>query len=61
MTDQLWTLDVGFTVQRPIIVDQYVSRVSVFAPSWPQAMDVAVLMVGGRRCVEMVTSTEWCP
>jgi hypothetical protein len=61
MTEQIWEFDVGTTTERPVVPDQYVSRVTVLANSHVEGMEIAALMCGGRKGVEMVTSTEWCP
>ncbi len=52
-----WTFDVGFTTSRPIIPDEFVSRVTVLAEDYAEAMFLAAAMVM-RPGVEMPTSTE---
>jgi hypothetical protein len=54
-----WQFDVGSTSSRPIVVDEHISRVTVLADSYPDALMTAVLMVSGRRGVEMVTSATY--
>lgn len=58
MQQRLWDFDVGTTTERPIIVDQYISRVTVEAESYGEAMDTATLMAM-RPGVSMVTSTTY--
>lgn len=60
MTQKVWEFDVGTTDTRPVIPDQYISRVTVLASSHAKGMEVAASMCM-RPGVEMVTSTEWCP
>lgn len=42
---QVFTFDVGWTTARPIVVDQFVSRVTVAADSFADATILAALMV----------------
>ena len=52
----VWDVDVLFTNERPIIVDQYRSRVSVLAESANEASLLAAQIVACHA--EMVTRTE---
>ena len=51
-------MDIGFTTQRPVIPDQYVSRVHVLATNDSDAHLIALHMVGGRPGVVMTTSSR---
>ena len=42
--DLAWTFDVGTTDRRPIVPEQYRSRVTVLAPYLGEAMGLAALM-----------------
>jgi len=57
MTDAEWEFDVGYTTQYPVIPDQYISRVTVLADSYGEAMFLAAGMVM-RPGVVMPTSTR---
>jgi hypothetical protein len=53
-----WEFLVGTTTKRPIIVDQYISRVEVLAESYSEAIFLAA-GICDRPGVEMVTSTTY--
>lgn len=53
-----YTVDVGFTTRRPVVPDQFTSRVTVLAEDDRDAFDTAFSMIFGRRGVEMVTRVE---
>jgi hypothetical protein len=53
-----YTVDVGFTTQRPVVPDQHTSRVVLLAEDDQDALLTAFYMVDSRKCVEMVTRTE---
>ena len=53
----VWTVDVGSTDRRPVVPDQFVSRVQVAADDAPQAILAAVSMVM-RPGVVMATSAS---
>lgn len=56
------TVRVGYTTQRPIVVDQHFSYVTVGTNSFTEASLVAAQQVGARKGVVMVTSTDpWVP
>lgn len=50
-----FTVDVSFTTRRPVVPDQFTSRVTLLAESDTDAHLTACWMVGGRPGVEMVT------
>lgn len=52
----IFTIDVGFTTARPIIVDQHMSRVTVMAKDLNEATLIAAQMVATHS--EMPTSTK---
>ena len=52
-----FTVDVGFTTQRPVIPDQHTSRVVLVAYTEAEAHTTAALMVASRPCVVMPTRT----
>ena len=52
-----YVVDVSFTIQRPIIPDQYTSRVTLLADSDYDAHITSAHMVDGRPGVVMVTRT----
>lgn len=54
----LYVVDVSFTVQRPIIPDQYTSRVTLLAESDYDAHLTACYMVEGRPGVVMATRSR---
>jgi hypothetical protein len=58
LTDYEWEFDVGFTTSRPIIPDEHVSRVTVQATSYADAVSTAACMVM-RPGVEMTTSVRY--
>ena len=53
----VWTVDVGSTDRRPVVPDQFVSRVQVAADDASQAILAAVAMVM-RPGVVMATSAS---
>ena len=54
--DEIWQFNVGTTTKRPIVVDQYVSGVTVLAPLYSEAIILAAGMCD-RPGAEMVMST----
>jgi hypothetical protein len=58
VTEPEWAFDVGYTTSRPVVPDEHISRVTVLADSFADAMDTAALMVM-RPGVEMPTSTRY--
>jgi hypothetical protein len=55
--DLTFTVDVGYTAVRPIVVDQKHSEVTVLAETTRHAEEMAHAMCLSRQGVEMVTST----
>lgn len=56
--DLTFTVDVGFTTVRPIIVDQHTHRVIVKADTDAHAICAAHAMVAGHKDVTMVTRLD---
>lgn len=56
--DLTFTVDVDYSVRRPVIPDERSSTVTILAPDDADAVGTAVCMVAGRRGVEMVTSAR---
>jgi hypothetical protein len=53
-----YTVGVCWTTDRPVVPDQFYSRVTVLADTDGEAFLVAFAMAAGRRGVEMVTRCE---
>lgn len=53
-----FTVDVSFTTRRPVVPDQFTSRVTVMADTESEAFFTAFGMIAGRPGVEMVTRCE---